>query len=320
MIINKKTLKKSISALISASTILCTCPQTYAKINIDSQKIVSSAKTVGKYIAPLGAALATGLIIGTGYGKYQDLKIDSNIYFNNYWPYARYRFVSDIFNMRCFCNIVNDDEGKLYDETVNFLYLAITSNEERMYERVNFNKGDEVLFVGRFPEYCMDEHRFAEIIEHIVYGGKVVFLGDIVSGIDYVNLECILSILELKYKFPSNVLILTNNNERELLRNRGARITKCRNFNISDDTLNNIRNLLCRFIEHTPDYANISDNIYCGVVHDRNLLRSNSNKKIFTLNESIESEINSNVISLDGDLEGICMSKLTIDEENGEVR
>ena len=307
-----KILRKSISTLISASTILCTCPQTYAKINIDKQKIVSSAKKIGKYVAPVGAALATGLIIGARYGKYQDHRIRKNR--DYYFSCGRVGFIQHVFSIRCLDDIICNSNGKLNDATVIFLYKAMTSNEERMHERVNFNKGDEVLFVGKFEGYRVDPKEFIKIIEHIINGGKVVFLGNMVSETD-VSLECILSVLELKYKFPSNVLILTNHNERELLRNNGASITKDKNYLILDDTLNNIRNLLCRFIEYTPNCANISDNIYCGIVHDRNLFHS-KNKKIFTLNENIERAINSNVILLDDGWESIGMSKLTIGEEN----
>ena len=311
-----KILRKSMAGLISAGTILCACPQIYAKTESSGQRILNMAKAVGKYMAPVGTALVMGLIGGAGYGKYQDHRMRRNR--DCCFACGRVGFIQNVFNIRCLDDIRSDGNGKLNDATVIFLYQAITSNEERMYERVNFNRGDEVLFVGEFEGYRVDPKEFIKIIEHIINGGKVVFLGNMVSETD-VSLECILSILELKYKFPSNVLILTNNNERELLRNNGASITKDKNYHILDDTLNNIRNLLCRLIEYTPNCANISDNIYCGIVHDRNLFHS-KNKKIFTLNENIERAINSNVISLDDGWESICMSKLTIGEENGGVK
>ncbi len=71
-----KILRKSMAGLISAGTILCACPQTYAKTESSGQRILNRAKAVGKYMAPASIALVMGLIGGAGYGKYQDRRIN----------------------------------------------------------------------------------------------------------------------------------------------------------------------------------------------------------------------------------------------------
>ena len=299
----KKILRKSIAGLISAGTILCACPQTYAKTESTGQRILNGAKAVEKYVTPAGIALVMGLIGGAEYRKYQDNRIKKKSLINQpkfaetmigrcvslqTW-YAMEAFDPYLIN-RTYDNLITGENGPYR------IYLRLKLGiANRISEDVLFERGDKILVIGETDGNALrTRDMLLKAIDHILKDdGKVVFLGNVVSqSIAYTNLESILQVIELKHRFPSNVLILRGDNERELLKDRKRIIPIDENRRIPDKQFEKIRELICSVVEkYMADNKNISDNIYCGKIYDSNLLRSG--KEVFTLDNISFKEGNS---------------------------
>lgn len=206
-----KILRRSISILISASTILCTCPQIYAKTETNGQKILDGAKTIGKYIAPVGMALAMGFIGGAEYGKYNRSHNKEPESYNLYTDYVLESFE--------FLNSIGNQE-KISKRTINKI---LNEREKSKKTPVPIRSLDNFLVIKNLNgNVYKTKEAIIEAVEYITRSnGKVIFLGNIISNIcNEDNLECLLAIIELKSKFDQ-VIIMRGENEKEFEREFG---------------------------------------------------------------------------------------------------
>ena len=235
-----KILRKSMAGLISAGTILCACPQTYAKTESSGQRILNGAKEVGKYVIPFGTALATGFAIGIGYGMFNNRhneEREEKKEVKREKPESYGMYTDSVLSDFKFLNSIKKQQrpGKLiaeknaYDE----LFKRITAIEW-MPGAVNIwpltikevfvpiRTGDKILAIGNLDG---DIHKTKEAVtravDHITKNnGKVVFLGNIISDTNTENnLECILALAELKDAF-SQIMIMKGDQERKFVEDK----------------------------------------------------------------------------------------------------
>ena len=208
-----KILRRSISILISASTILCTCPQIYAKTETNGQKILDRAKTIGKYIAPVGMALAMGFIGGAEYGKYNRSHNKEPESYDLYTDYVLGSFE--------FLNSIGSRK-EISERTINKI-LDERSESKKTPTPVPIRSLDNFLVIKNLNgNVYKTKEAIIEAVEYITRSnGKVIFLGNIISNVcNEDNLECLLAIIELKSKFDQ-VIIMRGENEKELEREFG---------------------------------------------------------------------------------------------------
>ncbi len=247
-----KVLRKSMAGLISAGTILCACPQTYAKTESNGQRILNGAKAVGKYVAPVGTALVIGLIGGAGYRKYQGDKPKKS--YGKFDHCNAKDFAAELSGLH-FWETVEKNKPILRE---SFLIHKLLDNKECICKQVSLKKDDNILFIEGIDGNIQSVKEMLEraVVHIIEKGGKVVLPGNILSKSNIKkNLECIITIMELKYKFPSNVLIFKNDNEKEVLKDLKKFIPMNGSKNLNKQYLDNIRGLIEKFITSLPDIA-----------------------------------------------------------------
>ncbi len=292
---NKKIFQKSVSIIASMSILLCNHPLgSNAKVN--DKKIKRDVEEIKKFALPVGITLVSGLAIGLGYHNYRrNVIMDryNNNICNTIIGSSKLRFMRSVMDGSTrkvhYKNIYNSIKDSLREKRCNGQYILESNKVEN---------GEEILVIGELGgDINLVKKAIAISLDHMMKtDGRVVFLGNIVNENKIRdNLECILSIFELKLKYKDKIAILKGEQELKMLRHQNVFFdnSKYNRFGIS---LNEMDQVICDCIRNMTSAIRTEKIMFGKIPREKNLINNQEIAKFFTIDKDIPRYVDSSLV------------------------